>query len=94
MAETLTGARRPRVAVVSLHTSPLDQPGTGDSGGMNVFIRQAAERLGELGVDVDVFTRCRGGDLPEVEDTGHARVIRVKAGPCEPVPRKPRTEET
>jgi D-inositol-3-phosphate glycosyltransferase len=87
MAETLTGARRPRVAVVSLHTSPLDQPGTGDSGGMNVFIRQAAERLGELGVDVDVFTRCRGGDLPEVEDTGHARVIRVKAGPCEPVPK-------
>ena len=87
MAETLNGARRPRVAVVSLHTSPLDQPGTGDSGGMNVFIRQAAERLGELGVDVDVFTRCRGGDLPEVEDVGDARVIRVKAGPCEPVPK-------
>ena len=87
MAETLNGARRPRVAVVSLHTSPLDQPGTGDSGGMNVFIRQAAERLGQLGVDVDVFTRCRGGDLPEVEDVGNARVIRVKAGPCEPVPK-------
>jgi len=54
---------------------------------MNVFIRQAAERLGERGVDVDVFTRCRGGDLPEVEDLGGTRVIRVKAGPCAPVPK-------
>jgi D-inositol-3-phosphate glycosyltransferase len=74
--------------VVSLHTSPLDQPGTGDSGGMNVFIRAAAERLAARGIAVDVFTRCRGGDQPEVVDLGPAaRVIRVKAGPCAPVPK-------
>jgi D-inositol-3-phosphate glycosyltransferase len=78
----------PRVAVVSLHTSPLDQPGTGDSGGMNVFIRSAAERLAARGVDVDVFTRCRGHDLPEVEEFGGgSRLIQVKAGPCAPVPK-------
>jgi D-inositol-3-phosphate glycosyltransferase len=79
---------RPRVAVVSLHTSPLDQPGSGDSGGMNVYIRAAAHRLAEQGVDVDVFTRCRGDGGKEVEELGPgSRIIRVKAGPCAPVPK-------
>jgi D-inositol-3-phosphate glycosyltransferase len=79
---------RPRVAVVSLHTSPLDQPGSGDSGGMNVFIRAAAQRLAAHGVDVDIFTRCRGHDLPEVQPIGgSARLIQVRAGPCAPVPK-------
>jgi D-inositol-3-phosphate glycosyltransferase len=88
MAANGSTGSKPRVAVVSLHTSPLDQPGSGDSGGMNVFIRAAAERLAAHGVEVDVFTRCRGGDLPEVEDLGGgSRLIRVKAGPCEPVPK-------
>jgi D-inositol-3-phosphate glycosyltransferase len=78
----------PRVAVVTVHTSPLDQPGTGDSGGMNVFIRAAAERVAAMGVDVDVFTRCRGHDLPEVQPlAGRSRLISVKAGPCAPVPK-------
>lgn len=80
---------RPRVAVVSLHTSPIDQPGAGDSGGMNVFIRAAAERLGGRGLEVDVFTRCRGEDLREVDDLGGgSRLIQVKAGPCAPVPKE------
>src|SRR5215217_683086 len=77
---------RPRIAVVSLHTSPLDQPGTGDSGGMNVYIRAAADRLAARGFDVDVFTRCRGEDLRELEDLeSGTRIVRVKAGPCAPV---------
>ncbi|HJV05298.1 MAG TPA: glycosyltransferase, partial [Actinomycetota bacterium] len=72
-----------RVAVVSLHTSPLDQPGTGDSGGMNVYIRSVAEQLAGRDVDVDVYTRCRGRGAPEVEEIGGgARVITVQAGPC------------
>ncbi|MGZ8606001.1 MAG: D-inositol-3-phosphate glycosyltransferase [Actinomycetota bacterium] len=89
MAGTIGQDSRPRVAVVSLHTSPLDQPGSGDSGGMNVFIRAAADRLAAHGVDVDVFTRCRGGDLPEVQELGGgSRLILVKAGPCAPVPKE------
>ncbi|MGZ8593369.1 MAG: D-inositol-3-phosphate glycosyltransferase [Actinomycetota bacterium] len=89
MAGTIGQDSRPRVAVVSLHTSPLDQPGSGDSGGMNVFIRAAADRLAAYGVDVDVFTRCRGGDLPEVQELGGgSRLILVKAGPCAPVPKE------
>ena len=51
----------PRVAVMSVHTSPVDQPGIGDAGGMNVYIRAVAERLADRGVAVDLFTRCRGG---------------------------------
>lgn len=82
-------AGRPRVAVLSLHTSPLDQPGTGDSGGMNVYIRAAAERLAAQGVGVDVFTRCRGSDALEVEELSPgSRIIRVKAGPCEAIPKQ------
>jgi D-inositol-3-phosphate glycosyltransferase len=72
-----------RVAVVSLHTSPLDQPGTGDSGGMNVFVRALAERMGDRGIAVDVFTRCAGRGVPEIERVGPlGRVIQVQAGPC------------
>ena len=83
-----TEARRPRIAIVSLHTSPLDQPGSGDSGGMNVFIRAAAERISARGVAVDVFTRCRGHDLPEVQELGGgSRLIQVRAGPCAAVPK-------
>jgi D-inositol-3-phosphate glycosyltransferase len=77
---------RARVAVISLHTSPLDQPGSGDSGGMNVEIRAVGERLGAYGMAVDVYTRCAGRGVPEVEPLGPmARVIQVPAGPCAPV---------
>ncbi|HEX6132123.1 MAG TPA: D-inositol-3-phosphate glycosyltransferase [Actinomycetota bacterium] len=78
----------PRIAVLSVHTSPVDQPGIGDSGGMNVTIRALAERLAARGVEVDVFTRCRGGadhDVPPL--AAGARMISVKAGPCAPVPK-------
>src|SRR5205814_2027312 len=74
---------RPRVAVLSLHTSPQDQPGTGDSGGMNVYIREVAERLAARGVDVDVYTRCAGRGVPTVEQIGPGnRLIQVQSGPC------------
>jgi D-inositol-3-phosphate glycosyltransferase len=79
---------RLRVAMISLHTSPLDQPGIGDSGGMNVYVRSVAERLARGGVAVDVFTRCQGRAVPEVQAIGELqRVIQVPAGPCAPVPK-------
>jgi D-inositol-3-phosphate glycosyltransferase len=78
----------PRVAVLSVHTSPIDQPGTGDSGGMNVYIRAVTERLAKEGVEVDLFTRCRGGADHEVREIAPGiRVVSVKAGPCNPVPK-------
>ena len=58
----------PKVAVISLHTSPLDQPGAGDSGGMNVYVVEVAERLAEQGIAADIYTRCHGSGAPEVKD--------------------------
>lgn len=80
---------RPRVAVVSLHTSPLDQPGTGDSGGMNVYVRAAAEQLARRGIDVDVFTRRRAPEVAEIEELAPgAQVVHVTAGPRAPIPKE------
>jgi D-inositol-3-phosphate glycosyltransferase len=84
-----SGDRRKRVAMISFHTSPRDQPGTGDSGGMNVYILSVAERLAQQGIAVDIFTRCHGQGGPQVEEIGRgSRLIQVKAGPCAPVPKE------
>jgi D-inositol-3-phosphate glycosyltransferase len=75
-----------RVAVISLHTSPLDPPGAGDSGGMNVYIRSVADRLADFDVSVDIYTRCAGRGVPEIDRIGPlTRVIQVPAGPCSPM---------
>jgi D-inositol-3-phosphate glycosyltransferase len=71
-----------RVALLSVHTSPLDQPGTGDAGGMNVYVTEVARRLAERGVEVDVFTRATSSDLPSsVEMAPGVTVRHVTAGP-------------
>ncbi|HEX2069351.1 MAG TPA: glycosyltransferase [Actinomycetota bacterium] len=75
-----------RVAVISVHTSPAEQPGAGDAGGMNVYILSVARRLAEQGIAVDVFTRNRSADAPDVEPlTPGSRLIRIPAGPPGPV---------
>ncbi|MFD0512074.1 hypothetical protein ACFQ0Q_19815 [Streptomyces aureus] len=57
--------RRPRrVAMLSVHTSPLHQPGTGDAGGMNVYIVELAKRLAAINIEVEIFTRATTGALP------------------------------
>jgi D-inositol-3-phosphate glycosyltransferase len=40
-----------------VHTSPLDQPGIGDAGGMNIYVLESAQRMAAMGVSVDIFTR-------------------------------------
>ena len=73
-----------RLAMISVHTSPLDQPGTGDAGGMNVYVVELSRRLAALGVEVDVITRATGSDLdPVVELTPGVTVRHVTAGPFE-----------
>ena len=47
-----------RLAVLSMHTSPLAQPGTGDGGGMNVYVRELTTALARAGVECDVYTRA------------------------------------
>ncbi len=70
-----------RVAMISLHTSPLVQPGAGDSGGMNVYVREVASALAQAGVECTTYTRAdRPGLPPEVQvEPGH-RVVHVPAG--------------
>lgn len=69
-------------AVISLHTSPLLQPGSGDSGGMNVYVRELTSALAQAGVECTTFTRADRADLPRevLVEPGH-RVVHIEAGP-------------
>jgi D-inositol-3-phosphate glycosyltransferase len=68
--------------VLSLHTSPLAQPGSGDSGGMNVYVRELVSALAQAGVECTTYTRASRPGLPEVVhvEPGH-RVVHIPAGP-------------
>lgn len=66
-----------RVLMLSMHTSPLDQPGNADAGGMNVYIIRLAEQLAAAGVEVDIATR---GGTPVVDAAEGVRVLHV-SGP-------------
>lgn len=71
-----------RVAVLSLHTSPLVQPGTGDAGGMNVYVRELVSSLAQAGTDATVYVRRWTDDLPDVVEVEPGfRVVHVDAGP-------------
>ena len=75
-----------RVALLSVHTSPLDQPGTGDGGGLNVYVREVAERMAALGVEVDVFTRRSDPAQPATATVAPGvDVHHLDAGPPTPV---------
>ena len=79
-----------RLAVLSLHTSPLAQPGSGDGGGMNVYVRELAAALARSGVACDVFTRAWSRDLPPVVEVEPGfRVHHVPAGAAAGCPRRP-----
>jgi len=70
--------------MISLHTSPLDQPGTGDAGGMNVYVLELAKRLAARGTEVDIFTRATSSSLPvSVEAAPGVLVRNIHAGPFE-----------
>ena len=71
------------VAMLSIHTSPLDSPGrTKDAGGMNVYIRELARELSYQNVQVDIFTRWTDENTPEVVPLfPNVRVISIEAGP-------------
>jgi D-inositol-3-phosphate glycosyltransferase len=75
-----------RVAVVSMHTSPLAQPGAGDGGGMNVYVEALASALARAGVECDVFTRAEAAHQPTVVEVEPGfRVVHIEAGPRRPV---------
>ena len=70
-----------RAAFITLHACPLAAPGQGKSGGMNVYVRQLAAALGDLGMQIDIFTREHADVANRIEPIGpNVRVIHIKAG--------------
>ena len=77
------GAPR-RIATISVHTSPLDQPGTGDAGGLNVYMVEVARQLAARGVEVEIFTRAVCRDTPPTVELVPGVLVRnMVAGPFE-----------
>src|SRR5689334_12075159 len=73
-----------RIATISVHTSPLEQPGTGDAGGLNVYVVEVAKRMAARGVEVEIFTRAVTRDAPPVAEFVPGVLVRhVPAGPFE-----------
>ncbi|MGZ5369450.1 MAG: D-inositol-3-phosphate glycosyltransferase, partial [Aeromicrobium sp.] len=73
-----------RVAMLSAHTSPLEQPGNGDAGGMNVYVLELAKQLAARDIEVEIFTRATSSHQPPlVEAYDGIRVHHVAAGPFE-----------
>ena len=73
-----------RIATISVHTSPLEQPGTGDAGGLNVYVVEVAKRLADRGVEVDIFTRAVSREVPPVAELAPGVLVRhLAAGPFE-----------
>jgi D-inositol-3-phosphate glycosyltransferase len=81
-------AQKSRVAMISLHTSPLAPLGrTRDAGGMNVYIRELARELGRSGVEIDIFTRRIDCDTPTIQCPAYGvRLISLPAGPATLLP--------
>lgn len=73
-----------RIATISVHTSPLDQPGTGDAGGLNVYVVEVSKRMAALGVEIEIFTRAVSRDAPPMVELAPGVAVRhVVAGPFE-----------
>jgi len=90
--ESRPGVRPRRVAMLSLHTSPLEQPGIGDAGGLNVYVLELARRLASAGVQVEIFTRDNGSvdsgfvpARPVVDVCPGVRVVHLEGGIPGPV---------
>ncbi|MGH2734223.1 MAG: glycosyltransferase, partial [Actinomycetota bacterium] len=70
-----------RVAVVVYHSSPLAEPGSGDAGGMTIYVRELAEALARRGVHTDIFTRRLDGQAKVTPLGERVRVVGIEAGP-------------
>lgn len=77
-------SKKSRIATLMVHSSPLDQAGMGDAGGMNVYVIESAKKMAQSGVGVDIFTRANHANLPEsVEIADGVNVKHLLAGPFE-----------
>ena len=61
----MKSSKKSKIATLMVHTSPLDQAGVGDAGGMNVYVTESAKKMAQAGLSVDIFTRANKPNLPE-----------------------------
>ena len=75
-----------KVAMLSVHASPISPPGGQTDGGMNVYVKELATELGKIGVDVDIFVRRQTPVQPPIVLLNdRARVIHISGGPSRPM---------
>lgn len=77
-----------RVAVIAYHSSPLNEPGAGDAGGMTIYVRRLASALARRGIATDIFTRATSDAPPVRMVSDCVRVISIEAGPRMPLPKE------
>jgi len=74
------------LAIVSLHASPIAALGSGENGGMNVYIRAVSEELSRRGIPTEIFTRRSAAEGEErVRLAEHSWVNQLRVGPAAPV---------
>jgi D-inositol-3-phosphate glycosyltransferase len=80
----MKSGKKSRIATLMVHTSPLDQAGIGDAGGMNVYVVETAKKMAAAGLEIDIFTRANKPNLPKsVEIAEGVNVKHLVAGPFE-----------
>lgn len=74
-------AEKLRVAMLSVHSSPMGELGTKDTGGMSVYVRELARELGKRGHMVDIYTRLNGSRQKQIAQLyENVRLIHLRAG--------------
>lgn len=74
-----------RIAMLSVHSSPLASLGSKEAGGMNVYVKELSSELGRRGIPVDIFTRLQDSKLPSIQNLAPGvRVVNLRAGPAVP----------
>ena len=80
----MKSSKKSKIATLMVHTSPLDQAGVGDAGGMNVYVTESAKKMAQAGLSVDIFTRANKPNLPEsIQIADGVTVKHLVAGPFE-----------
>jgi D-inositol-3-phosphate glycosyltransferase len=70
-----------RIAMLSVHSSPIGELGTKDTGGMSVYVRELARELGARGHRVDIYTRLNGSRQKQIAQLyENVRLIHLRAG--------------
>jgi D-inositol-3-phosphate glycosyltransferase len=72
------------LAIVSMHASPLAPLGSGENGGMNVYVRAVCEELSRRGIPTEVFTRrSKPADAERRRLAEHSWVNTLAVGPAQ-----------